>query len=128
MKVLVATSETQGARPSDYTDCIDGELVWMLDPCPESKRRPYGPCGCGRSFQGMNSHGETTTSVVREMPGLTAEDYAAALRASFDAQDWCSCCTSVGVDKHIARLSTLAARWPVGTVVERQLTIVRMRT
>ena len=42
MKVFVATRETQGARPSDFNSCIDGELVWMLDPCPESKRRPYG--------------------------------------------------------------------------------------
>ena len=43
MKALVATAETQGSRKSDFTNCIDGELVWMLDPCPVSSRYPDGP-------------------------------------------------------------------------------------
>ena len=127
MKVIVATRESQGARPSDFNDCVDGELVWMLDPCPESRRRPYGPCGCGRSFQGMNSHGSTTTGIVREFPGLTPEDYADALRASFDAQDWCECCRTQGVDTHVAQLAYIASRFAEGAVVERQLREVRVR-
>ena len=42
MKVLVATRVTQGARTTDSSDCVDGELVWMIDPCPMSRRDPDG--------------------------------------------------------------------------------------
>jgi len=47
MKTFVATSETQGARASDTMTCVEGELVWMVDPCPLSTRHPDGPCACG---------------------------------------------------------------------------------
>jgi hypothetical protein len=53
--------------------CIEGELVWMVAPCPLSLRYPNGPCSCGRTFRGMYSDGQTTTAVVREVDGLTRE-------------------------------------------------------
>lgn len=127
MKVFVATSATQGTRPTDFDDCVEGELVWMLDPCPESQRNPDGACGCGRSFSGMNSHGSTTTSLVRDIPDLTVAAYTDALKASFDAHGWCSCCTSHGLDDMIAELVALASTWPEGVVVERRLDRLRVR-
>jgi hypothetical protein len=36
MKALVATEATQGSQLKDFSDCVEGELVWMLDPCPAS--------------------------------------------------------------------------------------------
>ena len=128
MKVLVATSETQGARPTDSDDCVDGELVWMLDACPTSQRNPDGECGCGRSFSGMNSHGSTTTALVREIPGFTAGDYESALRASFEAQGWCSCCTARPVRETVDDLIDLAASWPEGAVIERRVKLLSVRT
>lgn len=127
MKVLVATSATQGARRTDFTDCVEGELVWMLDACPESERDPDGACGCGRSFEGMNSHGSTTTSLVRDIPDLTVAAYTDALRASFDAQGWCSCCTARDLDEAIGELVDLASEWPEGAVVERRLDWLSVR-
>ena len=127
MKVLVATSITQGERATDSTDCIDGELVWMLDPCPTSVRDPDGPCECGRSFSGMNSHGSTTTAMIRDIPYITPANYAAALRASFDAQGWCSCCTARSVDEVVDDLLGGAALLPEGAIVERRLDQVRVR-
>ncbi|WP_022887097.1 DUF7715 family protein [Glaciibacter superstes] len=121
MKALVATGETQGARQSDFTHCVDGELVWMLDPCPTSMRSPDGPCACGRSFSGMSSHGYTTTALVRDIPWLTEGNYAAAMRASFDANGWCSCCRMRPVPTLIRELTERAAALPVGAVVERRL-------
>lgn len=121
MKALVATGETQGARKSDFTHCVEGELVWMLDPCPNSKRNPDGPCACGRSFSGMSSHGYTTTALVRDIPWLTEGNYAAAMRASFEANGWCSCCRTRPVPTLIHELIERAAAFPVGTVVERRL-------
>ncbi|WP_420898485.1 DUF7715 family protein [Cryobacterium lactosi] len=36
MRVLVATSATQGTRASDSIGCVEGELVWLRDVCPAS--------------------------------------------------------------------------------------------
>lgn len=128
MKVFVATSRGQGTRHTDFNDCIEGELVWMLDPCAESRRNPYGVCGCGRSFSGMNSHGSTTTAMVRDFRGLSFSAYTEALKASFDAQGWCPCCTQRDVRDVIRELIELAAQWPEGTVVERRLERLSART
>lgn len=128
MKVLVATAATQGARHSDSDDCVEGELVWMLDACPMSRRDPDGECGCGRSFSGMSTHGSTTTALVREIASLTRADYEEALRASFDAQGWCSCCTARPVEDVVDELIGLAASWPPGAVVERRLDWLSVRT
>lgn len=119
MKVIVATSATQGARPSDSTECVEGELVWLRDVCPASRRNPYGRCECARSFSGMSSNGYTTTALVRDFPGLTPAEYASALTASFDMQGWCACCTSRTVAEVIKELMELAAVIPDGTVIER---------
>ncbi|WP_051973357.1 hypothetical protein [Cryobacterium sp. MLB-32] len=127
MKVLVATRASQGARRGDYDHCVTGELVWMLEPCPASLRNPAGKCGCGRSFEGMSSHRSTTTALVREIPELTRADFAAALRASFDAQGWCPCCCAQPVDEAVDGLIAAAARWPEGAVIERRLNVLSLR-
>jgi len=120
MRVLVATSASQGARASDSTECVEGELVWLRDVCPASRRRPDGPCPCGRSFAGMSSNKNTTTALVREIVGLTRTEYEAALTASFDHQGWCKCCTSRPVADVIDELIALAGVFSAGSVLERR--------
>ena len=44
MKILVATALTQGASADDYHYCIEGELVWLQEPCDRDKTNPEGPC------------------------------------------------------------------------------------
>nr|RZI34409.1 hypothetical protein BJQ95_03212 [Cryobacterium sp. SO1] len=127
MRVLVATSATQGARASDSTGCVEGELVWLRDVCPASRRRPDGPCPCGRSFAGMSSNKNTTTALVREIVGLTRTEYEAALTASFDLQDWCKCCTSRPVAHVIDELIALAGVFPAGAVLERRVDSLNVR-
>ena len=127
MKVLVATRATQGARRGDYDHCVSGELVWMLQPCPESLRNPGGLCGCGRSFSGMSSHRSTTTALIRDVPGLTRGAYEAALRASFDAQGWCPCCCARPVPDVVEELIAVAADWPAGAVLGRRLHVLSIR-
>ncbi|RNE62293.1 hypothetical protein EEJ31_08700 [Cryobacterium tepidiphilum] len=128
MKALVATAETQGTQRGDGTECIEGELVWMIDPCPNSVRNPLGFCPCGRSFKGMNSHGETTTAKVRDISWLTPGSYAAALRSCFDAMGWCVCCRRRPVSRVIEELIALADALPVGAVVGRRLDELVLRT
>jgi hypothetical protein len=127
MRVLVATSTTQGARRSDSTRCVDGELVWLRDICPDSRRRPDGPCPCARSFAGLSSNQDTTTAIVRESVGLSRTEYEAALVASFDAQGWCRCCTSRPVTDVVDELIMLAGAFPAGTVVERRADQLKVR-
>ena len=127
MRVLVATSATQGARASDSTGCVDGELVWLRDVCPESRRRPDGPCPCARSFAGMSSNKNTTTALVRDIVGLTRTEYQAALVASFDSQEWCRCCTRRPVTDVIDELIARAGGCPAGAVLERRANDLNVR-
>src|SRR5258708_3521129 len=59
MKILVATGWTQGTNPSDYHYCVEGELVWVQEPCDRARADPDGGCGCGRGFAGAASHRAT---------------------------------------------------------------------
>ena len=127
MRVFVATSATQGARRSDSTRCVDGELVWLRDVCPDSRRRPDGPCPCARSFAGMSSNKDTTTALVREIVGLTRAEYEAALVASFHSQGWCRYCTGRPVTDVIDELIVLAGVFPAGTVIERRADTLNVR-
>lgn len=125
MKTFVATSETQSASRFDVMTCIEGELVWMVDPCPLSIRYPDGPCACGRTFSGMYSAGETSTALVREIEGLTVRDFELALTASHDDHPGCSCI--VDAPRMVGDLMHRADRWPVGAVVERRLDRLALR-
>ncbi|MDH6236643.1 hypothetical protein H4V99_001388 [Cryobacterium sp. CG_9.6] len=121
MKVLVATRATQGLWTTDQADCIEGELVWMKDPCEFGTHDPEGMCACARTFFGMSSDKETTIALVRELPGLTRQSYEMALRATFDAHGWCSRCPSVQFRQHVLTMARLAAAMPAGTIVGRRL-------
>lgn len=118
MKMLVATSRTQGVKANDYDWCIDGELVRIGTVCARDRDDPDGGCGCGRGFGGLNSHRATTTAIVAEV-ALTREEYVEAIRSSLQQQGWdpCACCSVDEADD----LVELVADWPVGTVVERRL-------
>ena len=87
MKVLVATSQTQGQRENDFDFCVEGELVTVGLVCAADEQDPDGGCGCGRAFAGLNSHRATTTAKVKEVD-LSEEDYVEALRSSLAQQGW----------------------------------------
>ena len=129
MKVLVATEmipskQSKAARRASAGqshECIAGELVWMTDPCPASRRNPNGPCDCGRTFTGMSSDGRTPTAIVTDIVGMSREDYIEAMRASFDAKGWCPCCTARPLEEVIDELITFGSGIPTGTLVGRCL-------
>ncbi|EMD28740.1 DUF7715 family protein [Amycolatopsis azurea] len=116
MKLLVATSQTQGERANDFNHCVDGELLWIAPCCGDGESSPDSECGCGRSFGGLNSHLGTTTALVAELPGFTYPDYAEALRSSLAAQGW----PSEAADEVATGLLAFAFGWEVGTVLERR--------
>ncbi|WP_340683015.1 hypothetical protein LCL61_30795 [Amycolatopsis coloradensis] len=116
MKLLVATSKTQGTRKNDFDHCVEGELLWIAPCCDDGESSPDSDCGCGRAFGGLSSHRGTTTALIAELPGFTYSDYAEALRSSLAAQGW----PPEAAEELAAGLLAFASGWEVGTVIERR--------
>jgi hypothetical protein len=71
MKVLVATSETQGQRDNDFCFVPEGELLHFGFECDQETID--GTCGCRRSMSGLDCSKATTTIKVIESD-ITSED------------------------------------------------------
>ncbi|MFF5986845.1 DUF7715 family protein [Prauserella flavalba] len=122
VKVLVATSQTQGVRASDYHWCVDGELVWIAPICGKDWEDPDGGCGCARGFAGLNSHRATTTAMVRTL-ALDRDDYVEAIRSSLDSQGYDTMLSPEIADALLELISDL----PDGAVVEHRAEYVQVR-
>ncbi|MFC4949561.1 DUF7715 family protein [Pseudonocardia sp. GCM10023141] len=125
MKVLVATRRTQGRRTNDFHWCIEGELVRIGEVCRKDREDPDGRCRCGRGFGGLNSHKSTTTAMIADTP-LSYDDYVEAIRSSLQQQGWdpCENCAAEEAEDLLA----LVADWPVGSIIERRLDEVVVRS
>jgi hypothetical protein len=116
VKILVATGLTQGTNPSDYHYCVEGELVWIQEPCDRDLRDPDGGCGCGRGFAGAASHRATTTAMVVESE-LTREELVLAYRTSLGDGGW-PVAWAEDVTEDILQIT---AQLRPGTIVVRKL-------
>lgn len=126
MKVLVATSRTQGARYNDFDYCVEGELVWFEPSCDHGDTDSADLCGWCRSFSGLSSHRATTTARVAELD-ISPQDYLLALSASLDEQGWTGHLDAAHAEAKVVEirdsLAGFADLYPVDTVME-----VEMRT
>ncbi len=86
MKVVTATSKTQGARPDDFSFTIEGELVTWGPECDDEAID--GACGCKRSMYGVDSLNKTTTFEVTDDPAMTVEILAAKISDFLVAGGW----------------------------------------
>lgn len=126
MRILVATHQTNGTVPGGYDHCVEGELVYMQEPCASDLRNPDGPCGCGRGFAGTNSHHATSTAMVVESD-LTLAEVEEALRSSLEAGGWLDpafCTAELAreiVDEVCGDMRHVAQHFPVGSVVRRRI-------
>ncbi|MGN6694569.1 MAG: DUF7715 family protein [Aquihabitans sp.] len=85
MKYLVATTETQGMTEGDFAWARPGEVVHL----PVFVCHAWdGPCGCGRSFCGVDSHKATTTAVVVDDPAMTIDRLQASVLRSLADGGW----------------------------------------
>lgn len=116
MKILTATGLTQGTSPRDYHHCIDGELVWIQEPCAKDRRDPDGPCGCGRGFAGAASHRATTTALVKESR-MTRDDVILAFKTSLVDGGWPVEWAEAVADDNLE----VAAQLPAGAIIVRNL-------
>lgn len=120
MKILVATTRSQGMRSDDFSHTVPGELVVDFGPCSDD---PLGQCVFGRAFVGLGSGHLTTTAAVVDLPFLDRRSYLRVLRESV-----------IPLDFQTTELVTMAEGWrrlagdlPVGTVVERRGGKTRVR-
>jgi hypothetical protein len=126
MLILTATHDTNGDLAGDYDFCVEGELVYMQEPCARDLRDPHQGCGCGRGFAGASSHHATTTARVTDSP-LTELDVRAALTASLEAGGWLDPRVHSPIeadqiiDEILGDIADVTAHFAVGTVVRRHL-------
>ena len=112
MKIIVATSETQGQRPGDFNFVPDGEIVVVSD-CDCL----HAGCDCVRSMVGINSGKGTTTMKVVESD-ITLEEYHRLIGEANQGYG------ELGMDDNISNeqvdaLLDLARQFPAGAVIER---------
>lgn len=122
MRLLVATTRTQGDRADDFSWAEPGELV--MPPFHACDEPVDGPCGCRRSLVGMRTTRPTTTIEVADVT-LTLDQLCDTVRASLDGAGWLRCVDDVDVaERWVAdiawELVQAGARFPVGTVLERR--------
>lgn len=127
MRILVATQRTNGDVDGDYGYCVEGEIVYMQDPCGRDTRNPDKPgCGCGRAFSGTNSHVATSTALVVES-ALNERDVREAIRSSMEEGGWLDPTVVPAplaeeiVSEAMLDMTSVANHFPVGSVVRRRL-------
>jgi hypothetical protein len=129
MHVLVATTELQGRRGSDFCHTVEGELVYLGSEC--DIETIDGGCGCRRSMAGMDSRKGTTTIKVIDPADMTRELLRQLVRAALERggwlrpedpsnEDWVS-----GMTDYLAEV---AESFPAGAVLERRGGVFRERT
>ncbi len=120
MKILVATEETQGRRPTDFCWADEGEIVTFGSQCPDEP--VDGPCGCRRALRGVRTRKATTTFRVVERPELRWTDLARVVSESLVAGGWYPGPELARAEaaQHARRLAAVALEHEEGAVLERR--------
>jgi len=123
VKALIATTEGQGLRKSDFFWGMEGELVMLpITECEFGK--VDDDCGCKRAFSGMNTAKGTTTAMVEEVAvsRVSAAEHAMcaviAARYQQDPGKWLA--EFRGMLKGVSEI-------PVGTIMERRDKKIKIR-
>ncbi|WP_442880714.1 DUF7715 family protein [Aeromicrobium sp.] len=125
MKVLTATTLTNGERDNDFDWCTPGELVMFGAICDCDQLDPDNGCGCGRAFAGVHSHRATTTALIEDR-AISEADLELAIRTSLEDGGWIGPWTSSEdahsmIDEAIEMIRRTAECFPLGTVVGTRL-------
>lgn len=114
MKVLVATTKTQGAREGDFSRTLGGEFVFDAGPCVAVGEGAEWNCECSLAFRGVVTGQLTTTAMVADLP-IRMKDYQDVVRDGLASAGICSECAQ----EYGRAAWKLAMRWPTGTIIER---------
>ncbi len=130
MKVIVASSKTQGQRKNDFFNGEAGELLYFGSEC--DRGTVDDRCGCKRALSGIKSHRATTTGEVAERD-LTDEQIREMFQASLLEAGWLKAGEGdpygilEGTIQDFKTLCGFAARLEVGTPIERRGSTLRSR-
>jgi len=149
MLVLIATDQLRtsrpGSTPDDHHGAVDGELVTpVVMECadPHCDR-------CTRAWIGLVSHGDTTTAMIVDRPGVTVADLKRRIHDWLECGGWIDIVMDAAeagvyevegvrvddpvaavaelVEAHIREIRLVCASFPVGTVVSRLGSLVAPR-
>lgn len=125
MKVLTATTLTNGERDNDFDWCTPGELVMFGIICGRDLRDPDNGCGCGRAFAGMRSHRATTTALIEDR-SMSEADLVLAVRTSLEDGGYIDDGApheddQALIDEAIDLIRRVTESFPVGTIVGTRL-------
>lgn len=115
MRILTATTLTNGTVDGDYDYCVPGELVMIFPACDNRK------CGCDRGFGGLSSHRSTTTALVEDSE-MAEADVRLALETSLRGGGWIQ--GGGAADDELVGVAfddivEIAGHFPAGTVLGR---------
>jgi hypothetical protein len=119
MKLLVATSKSQGKRKNDFNFCNEGEIVTFGFEC--DRESIDGGCGCSRSMCGVTTRKATTTMTVIKS-SMTKEEVENTIYASLEkgwnlmGKEWCRKTAA----KDTNDLLKIASTFKVGDVIEKR--------
>src|SRR5207244_6778058 len=85
LKLLVATTKTQGQRKNDFCHATEGEILRVGMQC--DRERVDGQCGCRRCLVGLQSGKGTTTFMAVEKE-ITAAQLLEMVRQSLQETGW----------------------------------------
>lgn len=126
MKILTATTLTQGDTASDFDWCHDGEIVIVpVFVCDTDRLYPERGCGCGRSWTGVLSRRGTTTALVGESD-LSVAVYT-ALVGDYLRGAWSTMLDDDDATELANRTLAIAERFEDGAVVQIRLDDVTER-
>jgi hypothetical protein len=115
MKVLIATSESQGQAADDHCWTTEGEIVRLAD-CPDDY------CRCS-GFAGVESGKSTSTALVVERADLDPSTLLQVFRQDLQNQGWAEYLSEAEINESIvAELAAMVAMLrdlAPGEVVER---------
>jgi hypothetical protein len=127
MKLLAATTTTQGDHRGDFAWTADGEYLLIGFVCDTDRGDPDGGCGCGRSFEGISSLRATTTAEVVEAP-LSHDEFVSQIIESMTRAGWNEMDDFHRVcEERAEEIEDLIEELPVGTIVGRRIDEIVVR-
>ena len=125
MKVLIATKQGQGKRDSDFFCATDGELVGFSTEC--DGEQTDGPCGCRRSFSGLDSFKGTTTAMVVNK-AISEDEFIVLYRESQTIAGWLKPGGNTAITDGLAReMLRVASKFKTFSVIEKRGYQIRVR-
>lgn len=125
MKIFVATKETQGTNPKDFSFTEEGELVTLAAMEDEGCN-----CGCKNAMAGVATHKGTTTFKVIES-NMTGREFIIVILKGLVHAGWYEKMENRKAIEHAKEtareLIRLASLFPIGAILEKSSTRIKIR-